>query len=244
MTKTAYVFDKYSQTHVDKFKTECRRYWKANVGKYFSKYKTKWGLPEKMDHRIAIYDTDVDESNKDMRLQNAITVKWSPISGHIDIGTARIMVKSVSSYETETVTIKGGPTSKSKYRTHLKSSRGPGRPLTIKQPVRNLIDMLAEGTKTTPGAFRVSNKSHLMGRRYGFRISTGSRKGTTSKEWVSWMNEFIRFVDVQLEILASKLEESAVKRVVGRHYENVETSVDDGDINPWLIEKLMSVEEF
>jgi len=226
-------FGSETRKYVEDFNRACRWYWKHNVSKHFMLHATKYDLPVKMNHRVAIYDADEYATNEP-RIRNAIAIKWYPNSGTVIIGTSRIMVKGVSSHETVKVN-----------RKDLNLPPARGRPGMVNVRVYNLIDLISlPGQKHTPGAFRIG-RSLYGGVRYGYRIKTGVRRPTDVSGWQKWMNEFIPFVDMQLVILATKLEEKYAEKIKTWSLQ-IETRQSDDSLNTFLADKLIKtgIEEF
>lgn len=185
---------KASKSDVEEFNRKCRAYWKRNISKYFDRTHTVYGLPTKLNHRFVI--TPGDEGGGS-RIKDAIIVSWSPMMNTIHIKHGKILVQSQSGYETVKVPKKGGR----------------GRPGTVKLRAHDLFRILQEGTPATPGAF-VIGKNPRTGTRYGFRIPAGIRGPQSNKAWNAWMREFVMYVDAQLEVLADKLADQVVKRLM------------------------------
>jgi hypothetical protein len=81
---------RYKQA-VAKFTTSVRMYWRKNVGQYFNRRNNYWGLPTKMDHRISI------STGGELRLRNALEVKWNPSTGHVTVRPGKLMVAGKAS---------------------------------------------------------------------------------------------------------------------------------------------------
>jgi hypothetical protein len=62
----------------------------------------------------------------------------------------------------------------------------------------NLVNLLAEGTRPSKGAYRVAIDA---------RIKTGERPGTTGDQWTKWMNVFIPYVDKKINEMADTVAE-------------------------------------
>jgi hypothetical protein len=56
------------------FRNNVRRYWKANVKKYFSKREAEYGLQPKLNHRFMISQYN---EGREPRIQNALVVNWT-----------------------------------------------------------------------------------------------------------------------------------------------------------------------
>jgi hypothetical protein len=70
----------------------------------------------------------------------------------------------------------------------------------------NLIEILTRGTGSSPKAYRVYIKKGGEYVLFDKRISKGTRGPQSNQQWINWMNEFIPYVDAQLEHLADRLE--------------------------------------
>lgn len=172
------------------FRTNVRRYWKANVKKYFSKREAEYGLPPKLNHRFMISPYN---EGREPRIQNALVVNWTPDSGHITIDVAPIMVKATgegSVYKPERIS---HPT-----RTSERSYRAGQRAF-------DLISILSRGTDRSPGRYIASIDR---------RMPSGFRRATGHEKWDEWMSSFITKVDLELERLADKIEGKVANQLV------------------------------
>lgn len=179
---------------ITNFKNNVRKYWKSNVKKHFSKRENNYGgLQPKLNHRFLITPFG---ANRSPRLQNALVIRWTPESNHINVNVASIMVKAIGSEGHESGI----------YNINKDTRYGPNQPKRENYQQRashgtkayDLIDLLSKGTRTSKGRYRV---------RYDCRVASGERKGTSGAAWDNWFTEFLSFVDGELERLADKIEE-------------------------------------
>jgi len=171
---------------VEEFRTDIRRYWRSNVKKYFNKRQEEYGLPPKLNHRFMFAKTE-DSSPV---LRNALVVNWTPMTNHITVSTAPIMVKTVSFGKRVNAR-------KYKYATGERVAAGT--------KMYDLIELLGYKHKDKSGRYVVSIDA---------RVKPGTRKSPDPQIWANWFSEFTAFVDFKLNEYADRIANKVADELV------------------------------
>jgi len=190
---------------VAEFRTVVRRYWKSNVKKYFSKREQNYIKPDgsrlepKTNHRFLFAPfTDSNEP----RLKNALSINWTPETGHIMVNVVPIMAKAVNTPRATKIPIdtrygKNKPENK-----NYQSTVTTGGVMGV-----DIIELLKEGTSPSEKKYSVSIDA---------RRPKGKRAGTSNTAWERWFSEFLVAVDNEIERLADKMEKKVSSIISGK----------------------------